>query len=1624
MTLPPPPPGFSLDDAESPKRRKRLFRGSEKPAPSSPPPPPQGFTLDAAQATDGDTVRSGDARVRVVGVDAPELRQQGWDRQGNAVPIGEQSQSFLQNTLNGGTATVGPSFGTSWGRRVAPVNVGETDAGLASLRYGQGFAAPEYLLEDPARRADYIQAESRARTNRLGVHGVYTQSPAEYRDNPVSLPATRDMAQFWDTPTPLQPLAPQVRDGYAALLRNGSAAEINAFLEANGYETARPDDLRAWVARRDAGENVEYAISLEAPPLPMINLGDGAAGAGVRKFGSGFLAGGFDEAGAVVDTLGGTDGRENVWNSDRRLADIWANNQAQNAAILAYDQTYHPTASTIGEVSGALASGFAIPYGQGARTVPQLAKVGGVYGGAEGFLGTDGRVADRLKGAAIGVPVGAAVNAVGGKALEYGAPMVARGYRALTGRNGAAGAKAAAETADAYGEEQALDAALDAAGEVPEPPLGFRLDAQPIADNPLPSLSISPPPGAFDNARRLLDPTTRAQLLATSANVTPGDMLPMSSNFVDGVEDSLAAQAGRFVAARAPNERDALTRHTITNFAGMEVPKVGPVDMVGWLRTVGGLRNEGSELAHMGITSNAARRGMDHVGQEARFGPMVNEQGMSLDDAALATWEAGYFPELQDRPDVNTFLDALRDTYNGGTGRRFRPDDAPEIEAYDNLQAERYDFEQDARDAGGKLWQDRSAPADEGAPFPPVRAYEEWPAEAVERAGNINLAKLDSPQDINRALAQTEKLVGFDPATRGRITQAETELLAADLGMTADKLLARRKGQAFNAEEALASRQILAKSGNELVNAAKRLRALGEDPGAEALAEFRQKWMRHAAIQEQVAGMTAEAGRALQQFRQGADSRAIRGDVLSALVRAGGGGDNLKNAADTLIDAVEMGPGKFNALSLKAAKPKWRQKIGELYINMLLSNPPTHIVNMVSNTLTSMLQVPEYAAGAAVGAARRALGGNDAAPRILSSEVGARAFGLVQGTKEGAALFAKALRSGDADDFVSKVEGDEYKAISGLKGEFIRLPTRFLTAEDQLFKGVARRMALNGLAARKAAREGLKGDALNSRIAELVSDPPDDMFEEAMEYGRYLTFQNKLGPSGQAVSSFTSNNLPGKIIVPFVRTPINLLKFATERSPAAPLLREFRDDFRAGGEKRDLAIARMMLGTGLATAMYQAAQEGKITGAVPPDPKKAKLLYADGWQPYSVKVGDQWVSYSRLDPLSITIGVAADMATLPDGLSDRQADDKGTMLVASIMGNLASKTWLSGATAFVEGLSDPGRYAGSWLQRTAGAFAVPAGVAGVARAMDPTLRRRESISEAIQARIPGLSDDLLPRRDVFGDPVDLGNWGPDFLSPFWSSQQKDDPVIGEMLRIGKGVSAPGKTYTEDGERIDYSPADYDRYHEIAGRLTYNRLLGLIGSGAYRNMGDDARRKAAKKAIREARETARGVLNDPDYPLPARGAANLPAPAVHESSRGSIPAPPPGFTVQGEGGDPKANVSGHLERAIPGIQFTSGYRSDAYNQDLKRRGYQAADNSTHMDGDTYDALPPRGKSLDWLRAQVKREFPDAETLVHDGHLHFRVPGSLPNAPVLGGARSAGVANPYANIPPPPPGFTVN
>ncbi|MBU2342198.1 MAG: hypothetical protein KKE77_13275, partial [Alphaproteobacteria bacterium] len=299
-----------------------------------------------------------------------------------------------------------------------------------------------------------------------------------------------------------------------------------------------------------------------------------------------------------------------------------------------------------------------------------------------------------------------------------------------------------------------------------------------------------------------------------------------------------------------------------------------------------------------------------------------------------------------------------------------------------------------------------------------------------------------------------------------------------------------------------------------------------------------------------------------------------------------------------------------------------------------------------------------------------------------------------------------------------------------------------------------------------------------------------------------------------------------------------------------------------------------------------------------------------------------------------------------------------------------------------------------------------------ARAIDPVARQREGVIDAVQARVPGMTDGLLPRRDIFGEVIENDSFGPDFLSPFWQSREKSDPVIAELLRVEKGVSAPGKQFSEDGEKFDYTPEQYDRYHQISGRLTYNGLLSLIGLQAYGSMPDNARRKAVGKVIRDARKTARGVLADPDYPLPAKGAeaAADSAAGWPGEARGGDDKPASEAAEQWPG-KPLAqrDVMGSLERAIPGVNITSGYRSAEYQEDMRRRGYKPAANSRHLDGSALDLTPPPGKTMRWLAAQVKRVEPEASILNEGDHLHVVFPDWYA-APALGGAQRAGLNNP--------------
>ncbi|MEK6577998.1 MAG: hypothetical protein AABZ55_02115, partial [Bdellovibrionota bacterium] len=367
------------------------------------------------------------------------------------------------------------------------------------------------------------------------------------------------------------------------------------------------------------------------------------------------------------------------------------------------------------------------------------------------------------------------------------------------------------------------------------------------------------------------------------------------------------------------------------------------------------------------------------------------------------------------------------------------------------------------------------------------------PLQVVGKAINIRLDKLDTTDDALKLIDATAKQYKgtINEWRRETITHAETERLADQLGMSARDLLKFRKGQAFNAEQAFAARDILTTSAQETATLAKRATAENSD---QALSTFRASLERHIAIQKSVSGITAEAGRALSQFKMVAKAGAPL-DYQRTLKILGGRevNEEIARRLASIDPSDTLALARFIREVQKVSK---KDQVYEIWVNSLLSSPTTHIVNNSSNALVRALRTAEKGVSAGIDVIRSKVTGT---PRErFVGEVPADVYGAVHGVPEGIRKAIWAYQNELPGEGV-KLEAVHPAAIKGLKGKIIRTPGRALTAEDQFFKTMNFQAQLHTLAYRDAAKAGLKGNAFWNRVAELQSSPTKEMVEKAGE---------------------------------------------------------------------------------------------------------------------------------------------------------------------------------------------------------------------------------------------------------------------------------------------------------------------------------------------------------------------------------------------------------------------------------------------------------------------------------------------------------------------------------------------
>jgi endonuclease YncB( thermonuclease family) len=114
----------------------------------SPPPPVAG----RGQVSDGDSFRLGDDRVRLLGLDAPELAQQCSAPGRGQWPCGRIARDRMAALLAGGAVDCRPEGVDQYARLLAQCSVGGVDIARVMVSEGLAVAAGRYSLDEAQAR--------------------------------------------------------------------------------------------------------------------------------------------------------------------------------------------------------------------------------------------------------------------------------------------------------------------------------------------------------------------------------------------------------------------------------------------------------------------------------------------------------------------------------------------------------------------------------------------------------------------------------------------------------------------------------------------------------------------------------------------------------------------------------------------------------------------------------------------------------------------------------------------------------------------------------------------------------------------------------------------------------------------------------------------------------------------------------------------------------------------------------------------------------------------------------------------------------------------------------------------------------------------------------------------------------------------------------------------------------------------------------------------------------------------------------------------------------------------------------------------------------------------------------
>ena len=457
---------------------------------------------------------------------------------------------------------------------------------------------------------------------------------------------------------------------------------------------------------------------------------------------------------------------------------------------------------------------------------------------------------------------------------------------------------------------------------------------------------------------------------------------------------------------------------------------------------------------------------------------------------------------------------------------------------------------------------------------------------------------------------------------------------------------------------------------------------------------------------------------------------------------------------------------------------------------MILFNLKTHITNTLSGLVETGFVPLEKRVGAIFA---RVSGQIDAAEyKELTNQIKAHYMGVSLARKQ-ALYFAKQAFKNERNILdplnrqlehqdINKLTSEYLNISKGKLGSFVdsigkttRGSLRLLGSEDEFIKQINYRAKIFSDGYLEGLEMGQKGEALKKYALKKVDEAFDSngmaINKEALQYARQITFTEDLEIALFKNIQRLANQTPAlQLFLPFVRTPSNLIIRAAQRSgPLALLSKRVRNDIVNGTpEQKALAIGRLTTSSAIGFGIFSLISEGRVTGGGPPDPQQNRLWRMAGNQPYSIKVGGNWIGYNRLDPLFMPVGAMANLAEAQD------FDASENAIVATIYGMstvLQDKAYFQGITNLLSAISEsnPDRITDlrAFGENTVASF-IPAAPQqltemffsssyneyGFSESDYAPLREAIGLSDKVRRRLPKLNEELPAKYNwLTGEPL-------------------------------------------------------------------------------------------------------------------------------------------------------------------------------------------------------------------------------------------------------------------------------